>query len=334
VAPLLEAVCDAADELVHLVPLTPRMGCDVGDGQALGGHAKEHMGRACAPGRGHGSRARVTIAAMTTVAIKRFYAVAACLAAIAGALLIPLGEETDRFFSWDIAPPLSAAFLGAAYWAAFVLLAWAAGQRSWALARTAMPPVATIAALLLVTTLIHLDRFDLDSLFGWFWLVVYACVTPLLALLVVRQVRAAGPVERGATPLPRPLLAALVVQAVVLAIMGIALLVAPEDAAGVWPWELTPLTARAIGSFLVGFGVAGAFAAWEDDLARLRGVARAYAALAALELAVLALRSADVTGSGAQTGLYVAFWSVALGLGLVGALLPARSSAGTSDGSR
>ena len=52
-----------------------------------------------------------------------------------------------------------------------------------------MPAVATIAALLLVTTLIHLDKFDLDSLFGWFWLVVYCLVTPLLAWAITLQVR-------------------------------------------------------------------------------------------------------------------------------------------------
>jgi len=74
---------------------------------------------------------------MMTDPIRRFYAVAAGLAAIAGFLLFPLAGETDRFFSWTIEPPVTAAFLGAAYWAALVLLAWAARQRTWALARTA-----------------------------------------------------------------------------------------------------------------------------------------------------------------------------------------------------
>ena len=51
------------------------------------------------------------------------------LALIAGFLLFPLAEETDRFFSWTIQPPLTAAFLGAAYWAAFVLIGWSAHPR-------------------------------------------------------------------------------------------------------------------------------------------------------------------------------------------------------------
>ena len=57
-----------------------------------------------------------------------FFVIAAILAAIAGGLLFIGADDTDRFFSWTIDPPLTAAFLGAAYWAALVLLAWAAGR--------------------------------------------------------------------------------------------------------------------------------------------------------------------------------------------------------------
>ena len=51
----------------------------------------------------------------------------------------------------------------------------------------ALVPVTAIAVLLLAATLIHLDKFDLDSLFGWFWLVVYCACPLLLAVLIWRQ---------------------------------------------------------------------------------------------------------------------------------------------------
>src|SRR6185295_9898805 len=89
----------------------------------------------------------------------------AALAFIAGFLLFVGSDRTDDFFSWTIKPALTAAFLGAAYWAAFVLLGWSSRQRFWAQARPAIPPVLTIAVLLLVATLIHLDRFH-RNLFG------------------------------------------------------------------------------------------------------------------------------------------------------------------------
>ena len=43
-----------------------------------------------------------------------------------------------------------------------------------------------IAVLLLVITLIHLDRFDLNSLFGVFWLCAYVLVPLLLAWALAR----------------------------------------------------------------------------------------------------------------------------------------------------
>ena len=127
------------------------------------------------------------------------------LALVAGFLLFPLAQETDRFFSWTIKPPLTAAFMGAAYWAAFVLIGWAARAGTWELARPALVPVTTIAVLLLVATLVHLDKFDMDSIFGWFWLVVYCSVPPVLARARVApgptagRARAAGAPDTGAT---------------------------------------------------------------------------------------------------------------------------------------
>ena len=84
--------------------------------------------------------------------LRWFFVVAAALAFVAGILLFVLATETDRFFSWTIEPPLTAAFLGAAYWAACVLLAWAARESTWERARAVLPPVFIIAVLLLAAT--------------------------------------------------------------------------------------------------------------------------------------------------------------------------------------
>ena len=71
--------------------------------------------------------------------------------------------------------------------------------------------------------------------------------------------------------------------------IGIALWVAPSSADTIWPWLLTPLTARAVGSFLIGFAAAAAFAALDNRVERLRGAAYAYATLGALELLAAAV---------------------------------------------
>ncbi len=241
------------------------------------------------------------------------------LALVAGFLLFPLAQETDRFFSWTIKPPLTAAFMGAAYWAAFVLIGWAARAGTWELARPALVPVTTIAVLLLVATLVHLDKFDMDSIFGWFWLVVYCSVPPVLAVLVWAQARLpAGPAPPG-RPIPAPLRATLLLQAVVMGGLGAVMYVEPSTAGDLWPWALTPLTARAVSAFLIGFAAAAAYAAWDNRLMPFAGAAYAYAVLGALELLAAAVFSGDLDG-GARTALYVAFTVTVLAVGVAGSL--------------
>jgi hypothetical protein len=262
--------------------------------------------------------------------LRWFFGVSAGLAGVAGLELFVGASDTDRFFSWTIAPPLTAAFMGAAYWAAMVLLAWAARQRSWAGARTALPAVFTIAVLLLIATVIHLDRFHHD-LFGRFWELVYVIVVPLLVYLVWSQVRRAAPVGPADRPLPWWLRAVLCLQALVMLALGAALFVAPVGASSLWPWELTPLTGRAVGAFLVGFGAAAAFGAADDDVGRLHGAALAYAALGGLELVAAAVHGGDFTSPAAGVAAYVVFCASVLALGLYGVLLNSARSARPRD---
>lgn len=278
-----------------------------------------------APGAPPYSRA-VSTARPLTSELRLTLTAFAALALVAGFLLFALAEETDRFFSWTIQPPLTAAFLGAAYWAAFVLIAWTARRRTWEEAVPTMVPVTTIAVLLLATTLVHLDKFDLDSLFGWFWLVVYCALPFLLGLLVVRQLAVPPePSDVAFTPVPGMLRAVLAGQALAMLGVGIVLWVSPSSADTIWPWPLTPLTARAVGSFLIGFGAAAAFAVRDNRLERFRGAAYAYAALGALELLAAAIFGADFADG--EEWAFIAFAASVLLVGLAG-------SAGVSGAER
>ena len=158
----------------------------------------------------------------------------------------------------------------------------------------------------------------MESLFGWFWLIVYIVVPPLLVYLIVEQVREAGPVPRGSGSLPVAAWVCLAAQGAAMVGIGGALFVFPESADAAWPWTLTPLTAQAIGAFLVGFGIAAGWALVEADIDRLHGPARAYATLGVLELAAVAIHSDDLTASGLGTAIYTAFWVTVLATGAYG----------------
>lgn len=230
---------------------------------------------------------------------------------VTGIQLFLLTEFTDRFFAWTIAPPLTAAFLGASYWAAFPLVFLAARETLWARARIAVYGVLAFTTLTTIATFLHLDRFHLTSpqplALGatWAWLIVYVVVPPTILILIWRQQQAPGGDPSRAAPLPIWVRGILVAQSALLILAGIALFVAPHLAPTVWPWPLTPLTSRAVGAWLIGIGLIAGQAAWENDWTRLRGMTLGYILLGVLHLLAALRYGATVQWDSPTAWLYV-----------------------------
>ena len=243
------------------------------------------------------------------------------LALTAGGLLTFGASGTDDWFSWTIEPPLTAAALGAFYWGAFVLLAAAASARGWDGARPIVLPVLAIAIALLVITLIHLDKFDMDSVFGVFWLCAYIAAPLLLVAGIALERRRSGSGRRQAPSaaeprsLGRPLRAALALEGVAMLTAAAVMLLAPDTAADLWPWALTPLTSRALGAFVLGVALVALFVARESRIELFRETALALTVLAALQLLAVAIHGGDLGDDDVATALYVGFWAVLLATG-------------------
>lgn len=241
--------------------------------------------------------------------------VAAILVFIIGIPLFLLSEQTQTYFAWTIASPLTAAFLGAAYWSSCLLEWLASREKRWSNARIAVPAVLLFTALTLVVTLLHLDRFHLyvepfiTRLVAWVWLVVYATVPVIMGILLVIQLRAPGQdIETGqAERLPQWARGLLVVQSLIMMGLGIALLLVPETVAPFWPWSLTALTGRAIGAWLTALGVAALHMAWENDYRRSRAALFSYGILVVLQFVAIARYPNEVIGSGIRLWLYLLF---------------------------
>jgi hypothetical protein len=247
------------------------------------------------------------------------------LALIAGALLFIGATETDDWFSWTIEPPLSAAAMGAFYWAAFALFLVGLSAREWAAARSIAYPVLAIALALLIVTLIHLERFDMDSLFGVFWLCAYIVAPPLLILGIVSEERR-GAGALGGPELPPPLRAALLIEGALMLATSALMLLAPDRAAEIWPWALTPLTSRVLGTFTLAVALVALIVVRENRLSAVTGMAAAYSALGALQLLAVALHSGDLGDDGLATAVYLGFLVAILLTGLYGAATAARAS--------
>ncbi|MFC7363068.1 hypothetical protein [Nocardioides astragali] len=239
---------------------------------------------------------------------------AAFLVFLAGLQLTVFATRTDEWFSWTIDVPMTAVFLGAAYWSSAVLEVAGARSAGWGRARLTVWAVLVFTVLTLVVTLVHLDKFHLGAeqptsarLVAWGWLAIYAGVPVAMVVALVLQERSRGRATPDVVrrPLPAGLRILLAVLAVVLIGAGAALLVSPTWAAGAWSWPLTPLTARAVGAWLVGLGWAAAHAFVLDDAHRVRPLGLTGTAFVLLQSVALLRHGDALDWSGWRAAAYV-----------------------------
>jgi hypothetical protein len=266
-----------------------------------------------------------------TNAMRRMLLAASILVFLAGIQLFVLTENTERYFAWTVDPPLTAAALGGAYWASSILELGAARQPTWTRARIVLPAVFVFTTLTFVATLLHLDRFHLGNRFptttqllAWAWIVVYALVPVLMSIVLVLQLRAAGADEPRRNPLPPWLRVILGLHAVVLLAFGFVLFVAPSSALSLWPWTLTPLTARIMGAWLLGLGLAAAQANAENDWGRVAVATHMYAFLGILEFVALLRYPKTIDWAQPAALMYVLFLASVLLVGCYGWLTTRR----------
>jgi hypothetical protein len=263
-----------------------------------------------------------------TAGMRRLLIFTAGLGVIIGVQLFVLTESTERYFAWTINIPLSAAFLGGAYWGGVTLLMLAARERLWARARIAVPPMVILSIAMLGATFLHLDLFHIrgtaplaarGAAYGW--IASYALVPLGLVVLWVGQRRGPGPQPPRIHRLRRWLRWALGAHGVVLVLLGADLLFLPEQAGSFWPWMLTPLTARAIGAWVLAIGIAAAHWAREDALERTRSVALSFSVFSILEMIALVRYGEAVEWTAPSAWVYCAFLVSILFLGASGTLL-------------
>ena len=247
---------------------------------------------------------------------------AASLVFLAGVQLFILTEQTDVYFAWTIVQPFTAAFLGAAYWAAVPVEVIAARQVFWARARAAIPGIWLFTTLTLVATLIHFDRFhfsrpDLISRgAAWLWLGIYIVVPVAMLLVVFLQLRSPGGDPDRVKTLPVWLRIAFVAIGGGMMAIGVVLFATPAAIIPVWPWALTPLTARAIGAWFLGIGLAAFFAYRENDFVRIRPLGGGYTFFSLLQLVAIARYPGEFGWSNPAAWIYLALLIALLPIGL------------------
>jgi hypothetical protein len=172
-------------------------------------------------------------------------------------ILFVFPSQTGRLFAWDIQPAMTAVLMGAGYLGGAYQFLYAVLGTQWHRVAPIFLPITTFILAMLLATLLHWDRFHHQSLAFFFWIVIYA-VTPLLIPWVwlrnqITDPRSAEPNELRVAGWIRAGFGLIGVGVVAACLVSF---VHPPTLIAIWPWKLTPLTARVIAGwgFLLGVG--------------------------------------------------------------------------------
>jgi hypothetical protein len=181
-----------------------------------------------------------------------------------------------------------------------------------------MPGILVAGTLILVATLMHIERFAMDTARGWIWVILYAGLPPGTLLMLALQRRAGRTDAPVVRPIERWAAVLLTLAAAALLIAGAALFAVPGTTSGWWLWPLTDLTARMVGAWLAAIGATLVAVRLEGDWTRVRAATVYLATAAAAHVATLARDPGAVRWDRVAAWAYLTFDAALFALALHG----------------
>ncbi len=173
-----------------------------------------------------------------------------------------LPSRTPDLWAWGIKSQMMAMFLGSGYGAGAYFFWRTFRAERWHPSSPGVLGASVFAGLMLIATVIHWDLLNhgdaptLAAIAFYGWTIVYI-VSPFAVFFLWRRNQPTDPRVREAddAEVPRGAQLAARVFAVGALAGGLLFFVVPRVAIDIWPWPLTPLTARVLASFTVQVGV-------------------------------------------------------------------------------
>lgn len=226
--------------------------------------------------------------------------------------------ETANLWAWPIQPDLTPIFLGSGYGAGAYFFWRTFTADRWHPSSAGVLGASVFAALMLVATLLHWDKFNhgdapfLAAVAFYGWVTVYIASPFAVFWLWWRNRRTDPRTPEAGEPVvpPRVRLAAAVFAGGSFGAAGVFFL-SPQTAIDIWPWDLTPLTSRVLASFMAQVGVGAAVLARDPRWSAWRLLVQTFFVATALLLAGAARAFGDFDEGNPLTWLYLG--------GLVGA---------------
>jgi hypothetical protein len=177
---------------------------------------------------------------------------------LAAAFLVLFGlpARTTEFFAWTIRPEMTPIIMGAGYGAGVYFFYRVSTVERWHTVAPVFLGIATFTWFMAIATVLHWENFNHSHFTFVLWVVLYA-VTPILIPAVWALNRRTDAVEAtvGEASLPRAVRVLGGGLGLVITVSAVGLFVAPEIMIGVWPWTVSPLTARILAGWFALFGV-------------------------------------------------------------------------------
>ena len=165
-------------------------------------------------------------------------------------------DHTQELFAWNIKPRMTSMMLGAAYLGGVYFFVRAALATRWHWIQVGFLPITLFTALMGIATLLHWDRFNHGHISFVTWAVLYF-TTPFLVLAAWLRNRNMDPgtMDSDDVLVPLAIRWGIGVLGVLTFLIAMLLFLRPDLMSSVWPWKLSPLTARVLGGL---FALTGA----------------------------------------------------------------------------
>ena len=177
---------------------------------------------------------------------------------LAAAFLVLYGlpDQTTTYFAWTIQPEMTPIIMGAGYGAGVYFLYRVSTVDRWHTVAPVFLGIATFTWLMALATVLHWENFNHSHFTFALWVFLYA-VTPILIPAIWVLNRRTNPEELDGDEvlLPRVVRVLSGALGVIVTISAAALFIAPELMIEVWPWTVSPFTARILAGWFALFGV-------------------------------------------------------------------------------
>jgi hypothetical protein len=160
--------------------------------------------------------------------------------------------DSQANFAWPIQPVVMAAVLGAFYITSAPLFLLPLFARRWEMIRAMILPTALFSIVQLGATILHWDKFSVGIVPFYVWFASYLLPPPIfIGAYLWHQRKAASHSATSDDPLPSWFYRLFIICGSGFTAGAILIFFLPTILISIFPWQLTPLTARSLSGWLI-----------------------------------------------------------------------------------